>query len=42
MIDAGARPQLDKRNKTQLMLRSANSFARLSKNDGEPTKVGLF
>ena len=42
LIDAGARPRLDKRNKTQLMLRAANSSARLSKDDGEPTKAGLF
>ena len=42
MIDAGVRPVLDKRNKTTLMLKHGQQRARLSKDDGAPTKAGLF
>ena len=40
MIDAGARPVLDK-NKTKLMLAQGRSRTALSKDDGAPTKAGL-
>ena len=42
LIDAGARPALDKANKSHLILRSGRTFTRLSKDDGDPTKAGLF
>ena len=40
-IDAGARPALNK-NKTKLMLAQGRSRTALSKDDGTPTKAGLF